>query len=166
MNPLRHPYRWSIALVVLFILVGISLPGGGIQEKGCETLSLAYMKQIALAVELYQSDNAGKLPTRLSQLLPVYITSYNIFYMRCGKFANVRPPNEDPNPKLIDLFSAYDLALLSDGRAVIFERMHMWSDGKMSYCVTVKGTETPDNSQTGHVPPAEFSTRYLHDFKP
>ena len=166
MNSLRHPYRWSIGVLVLGILMWISLPTHAPQEKSCQTKSLAQMRQIATAIELYQLNNAGKPPARLSELVPTYIQSVSIFYLRCGNVPGVKPPNDDFNPKLIDMFSLYDLTMLTDGRVVVYERVPMWSDHKMSYCVTSKGTAIPGYVPNWHVLPDEFRTKYLQDFKP
>ncbi|MEO8206443.1 MAG: hypothetical protein ABI615_09705 [Chthoniobacterales bacterium] len=118
------------------------------------------MKEIASAMMAYESEHSGRLPDRLSQLAP-YLKDTESFYFPCGRHSMFVPSHGDAEPRFIDIFSSYGFSPLSDGRAVVFERLPIWQDHSIGYCVITRS----GSMQAGRVQPEEFQLRYLRDFR-
>jgi hypothetical protein len=168
---------WSISTwlgfsLVLLVFVGLALPSFGPQTLGCQIQSASQMKLIGVAAEAYRTDH-GAYPKRLSQLAPEYI-SPELFCFRCRYGAAFVPANADKDLKLIDAFSAYEIQILGDGRALIFERLPMWSDQTIGFYLVPQET-LPTGSEArfaggvqlrDRLPREEFAKLYSACFGP
>jgi hypothetical protein len=160
----RELAKWIVAGVILAaVAAGVSFPQHGPQRKGCQLVSALQMHQIARAAALYAQDN-GTLPERLAQLVPDYAATPKLFYFTCRYGTTFKPPDAETNPELIDAFSPYSLLSLGNGRAVVFERLPMWSDETIGFqLLTSKGATDPPRDH--RLPRGEFARRYLQGFK-
>jgi len=121
------------------------------------------MREIGIAAETYRADH-GAYPKRLSQLAAEY-ASPGLFYFRCRYGAAFVPANADKDLKLIDAFSAYEIQILGDGRALIFERLPMWSDQTIGFYL-VPQEAPPTGSESRRLPREEFAKLYSAGFGP
>jgi hypothetical protein len=150
----------GILLFVLFL--GFAMPEGGTYRSGCQTQSENQMRQIAIALSLYHGDH-HEFPQRLSALVPDYVPTTDIFYFRCRYGAAFVPSGASKDLKLIDIFSPYELRTLGDGGAVVFERVPLWPDGKVGFCLLRPASDYLSGSR---VPREEFASRYSKLFQP
>ena len=67
-------YLGLVMLLLSPILVGIALPVfGEVKERGMQTKALSEAKQVAVACKIYATDNEGKFPAKLEDLVPDYL---------------------------------------------------------------------------------------------
>ncbi len=157
---------WLIGFgLLVLLLAGIALPQHGPQKNGCQYESGLQMQQIAIAAALYRDDHAGSYPERLSQLVPNYISERG-FYFHCKYGEAFTPPLANTEPKLIDAFSPYAISALGDGRAVVFERLPMWSDHTVGYFLVSGDVQSLQTMQRNRVSQVEFAKNYLKLFNP
>ena len=163
-NVWRTLTRVLVVGLLVLVFVGLFFPGSGPRKRGCQIASIYRMREIATALKAYERDK-GKLPERMSQLFPTYVPETRIFYFRCRYGSTFTPDGADSQVKLVDLFSPYGFAALSDGAVVVFERVSMWSDHTIGYCLT---RTNPNSGEllSGRLPQPDFERTYLHDFKP
>jgi len=82
------------------MLAAIALPiFSSVQLKGLEVKSLSNAKQIALGCRLYASDNGGKFPPKLEDLVPTYVQDTKIF---------IDPLDPQHSPQGYDYFGGTD----------------------------------------------------------
>lgn len=63
-----------LVISVISLLAGIALPVfGEVKERGNLTKALSEAKQIGIACRLYASENEGKFPAKLEDLVPDYL---------------------------------------------------------------------------------------------
>ena len=154
---------WLGFSLVLLVFFGLALPSFGPRTLGCQIESVTQMRQIGVAAESYRMDH-GAYPQRLSQLAPEYI-SPGLFYFRCRYGAAFVPANANKDLKLIDAFSAYEMQILGDGRALIFERLPMWSDRTIGFYLVPQETP-PTGIEARRLPREEFAKLYSAGFGP
>ena len=69
-----------LSFFLVFVFAGMALPVfSAVKDKALETQSLSNAKQIALGCKLYASDNDGKFPAKLEDLVPTYVQDRKIF---------------------------------------------------------------------------------------
>jgi hypothetical protein len=163
-------FNWNFAIwlgvgLIILVLAGVALPGHPSAEWVCQANSAAQMQQIGLASALYRDDHGGKYPERFSQLIPDYIPEPEVFYVRCKDTSALLPPKADHDPKLVDAFSAYGFSALGDGRAVVFERLSLWSDHTVGFQVVPGSIQAAQNLHY-RLPQTEFFRQYSASFKP
>ena len=170
-NKPKSGKRWvTVLIVALFfvLLASIAMPSFGPKKAGCQLESETRMYQIALAVSAYHSDHQH-FPERLSELVPDYASTDN-FYFRCPYGAALFiPSGASKDPKLIDVFSPYELRTLGDSGAVVFERVPLWSDGKVGFCLIPPSLipQSPFYSRPrNRISQEEFASRYSKQFQP
>jgi hypothetical protein len=165
---------WVTVLCVglLFvILAGFAMPGHGPKKAGCQLENAEQIYQIATAASAYRSDHQ-RFPERLSELVPDYVPTTDVFYFRCPYGGAFVPPDADKDPKLIDVFSPYELRTFGDEGAVVFERVPLWSDGKIDFCLirrkySYSAAVGPDPlSSISRITREEFASRYRKLFQP
>jgi hypothetical protein len=161
----RRVVLWLCVALFLLFLAGSSFPGHGPRKRGCQFQSDIQMHQIAICIVLYSRDHGGAFPGRLSQLVPDYLPETRVFYFTCRYGTIFTPPNADNEPRLIDTFSPYSLLPLPDGRALVFERLPMWSDDTIGFQIVSNDMQPNEPLRHSRLPRDEFSRQYLHGFK-
>ena len=138
-------------------------------EKGYHFFSVARMQEIALAVDSYRRDHKGAAPSRLSELVPNYLSASKLlFYSRYS--TSIVPRNADSHPELVNIFSPYSFAILSDQRILVVEHPDMWPDGLMTYFVFDSKSQPTNSSQVFQafekcrITPEEFENRFSNGF--
>jgi hypothetical protein len=177
-QPVKQKCGWRIlswlgGALFVFLLIGVALPSFGPLKNGCQMGSASQMYQIGITIVAYRRDHQGTYPQRLSELVPDY-ASPAIFYCRC-KYATAFVPSKfDKELKLIAAFSAYGLLTLDDGRAVVFERLSMWSDHTIGFFIVPKHLPEDDKELKlafdlplrNRLPQDDFARQYLKSFNP
>ena len=104
-----------VVITIIGILASIALPVySQVQERGQQTKSLAYAKQIGLSCKLYATDNEGQFPSGngdvtganpnqgtasnsnavFRNLFPTYCSAEKLFYTPKSAFCNKTAPDE------------------------------------------------------------------------
>jgi len=165
-QPKRKWVGWVIGLTVIVILVGLGIPGHGPQRMGYRMMSWHQMQNIALSLKAYQKDHSGKLPARLSDLLPDYYDGPELFYFASPYTTSVRPLDSSPTPALIDGFTPYGYGQLPDGAPYVFERPGMWTDGTVAYMILGHYGQPPDDWRSCRVTIEVFQKLLSKNFVP
>ena len=72
-----------LAISTVAILAGVALPVfGEVKERASLTKALSNAKQIGTACKIYATDNDGKFPAKLEDLIPDYLPNAGI--LACG----------------------------------------------------------------------------------
>ena len=108
-------------------------------KGGPRIQSVVNLQKIGLALRDYRDDHAGKLPEKLSDLVPQYVAKTNlaIFYAPAQRAETSRslPDGWKSNPKLVDMESSY--AYLGAGGVtngvISFERPGLWEANPNSW---------------------------------
>ena len=68
-----------LSILMIPVLAGIALPVfGEVRERGNQTKALSNAKQIGTACKIYATNNEGKFPAKLEDLIPDYLTDAEI----------------------------------------------------------------------------------------